>query len=407
MASVKIILRKKQNKDGTYPLAVRITKDRKSSYIYTGKSVKLEQWDAEKSRVKKTHPNSARLNNFLTKKQVEAEDKLLEMETQKNNISAKVVKKKLTPVKGASYFEQSELYLVNLRKAGKFNGYSTSKAKVNRFKEFLNGEDIALSDITPSMLLRYKAYLLGTRPIKERTAINHLGIIRSIFSQAIKAGLVDKKYSPFDRDNKDRIVIKYPDNNKLGLSLEEVKRIEGLELEKGSHLHHSRNVWLFSFYFAGMRISDVFRTRWSDFRDNRLHYTMGKNNKSGSLKVPAKVMGIIEQYEHLKENDNDFIFPELKGLENSKDKFELQRQIYLANNNINDGLKEIAAIAEISLPLTMHIARHTFGNIAGDKIPVKMLQKLYRHSSILTTMGYQSNFIHKDADEALEAVIGD
>lgn len=54
----------------------------------------------------------------------------------------------------------------------------------------------------------------------------------------------------------------------------------------------------------------------------------------------------------------------------------------------------------------MHIARHTFDNISGDRIPLQMLQKLYRHSSITTTIGYQSNFIHKDADEALEAVIG-
>jgi hypothetical protein len=53
----------------------------------------------------------------------------------------------------------------------------------------------------------------------------------------------------------------------------------------------------------------------------------------------------------------------------------------------------------------MHIARHTFGNISGDKIPIQMLQKLYRHSDIKTTMGYQANFIHKDADDALDAVI--
>ena len=32
-----------------------------------------------------------------------------------------------------------------------------------------------------------------------------------------------------------------------------------------------------------------------------------------------------------------------------------------------------------------------------------MLQKLYRHSDIKTTIGYQAN---KDADEALDAVIG-
>jgi phage antirepressor YoqD-like protein len=33
------------------------------------------------------------------------------------------------------------------------------------------------------------------------------------------------------------------------------------------------------------------------------------------------------------------------------------------------------------------------------------LQKLYRHSSITTTIGYQSNFINKKADDALDAVL--
>ena len=60
---------------------------------------------------------------------------------------------------------------------------------------------------------------------------------------------------------------------------------------------------------------------------------------------------------------------------------------------------------EINKNITMHISRHTFGNISGDKIPIQMLQRLYRHSSITTTIGYQASFIHKDADEALDAVL--
>jgi len=39
MASVKIVLRKKLSKDGTYPLAIRVTKDRKTTYIYLGQQL--------------------------------------------------------------------------------------------------------------------------------------------------------------------------------------------------------------------------------------------------------------------------------------------------------------------------------------------------------------------------------
>lgn len=53
----------------------------------------------------------------------------------------------------------------------------------------------------------------------------------------------------------------------------------------------------------------------------------------------------------------------------------------------------------------MHIARHSFGHIAGEKIHPLKLQKLYRHSDLKTTLNYQANFIHADADEALDSVV--
>lgn len=55
--------------------------------------------------------------------------------------------------------------------------------------------------------------------------------------------------------------------------------------------------------------------------------------------------------------------------------------------------------------VTMHIARHSFGKIAGDTIAPTTAQKLFRHSSLATTIGYMNNFIHKDEDEALDNVI--
>ena len=83
MASVNIVLRRKATKDGTFPLAIRITKERKSSYIFVGQSISEKDWDEIKERVKKSHPNSARLNNMLVAKLAEANDKLLETETNK------------------------------------------------------------------------------------------------------------------------------------------------------------------------------------------------------------------------------------------------------------------------------------------------------------------------------------
>jgi integrase len=184
--------------------------------------------------------------------------------------------------------------LHNLKETGKYNRYTADKPRVSHFKDFLNGSDIAFSDITISLLEQFKVYLKSVLKIGDRTIMNHLVVVRSVFSQAMKAGIVDVRFYPFGAG---KIQIKFPDSLKIGLSPEEVKAIEQADLPIGSNAHHARNLWLFSFYLAGMRVSDVFRLKWSDIHGDRLHYSMGKNAKGGSLKVPEKVLEILSQYE--------------------------------------------------------------------------------------------------------------
>mgnify|MGYP003655219167 CR=1 FL=1 len=57
-------------------------------------------------------------------------------------------------------------------------------------------------------------------------------------------GIVDQKNYPF---GKGKIQIRFPETEKIGLTIEEVQKIESLEnLTKMEG--HSRNAWLFSFY---------------------------------------------------------------------------------------------------------------------------------------------------------------
>jgi len=400
MATVKIVLRKKKNKDGTYPLTLRITKERKSSFIHLGQSIKLSDWNEKDNLVKKSHPNSVRLNNFLIKKLSDATNSMLDVETQRADANVGAVKKKIKPTAGPTFFAQAESYLQRLQSSGKYNQYTADKPRVKHFKEFV-GSDISLQEITPVLLERFKGYVRATLQLSERSAVNHLVMVRSVFSQAIKDHVVDPKYYPF---GKGKVKIKFPESVKIGLSPEEIKSLETVVLFDKKQ-NHARNLWLFSFYLAGIRISDVLRMRWSDIQDGRLNYAMGKNNKAGSLKMPEKAIKIIEHYKREKQSEGDLIFPELKGC-NFNDKFTLERTIAFKTSAIDKCLRNyVAPKCGIKKRLTMHIARHTFGNLSGDRIPIQMLQKLYRHSSIVTTIGYQASFINKDTDNALNNVI--
>ena len=429
MATAKIVLRKKKNTDGTFPLALRITKDRKSSYVYLGYRCQEKDWDATAQRVRKSHPNAQRLNTFLMQTLADAGNVMLDFDMQRKQSSAKTLKKKIKPTGESMFFARAALYLDRMKEAGNYNCWSPETSRVRLFKEFvlgteaiedelpkrkglrkhppcagvLPGTDVPFQHIDVALLTQFKIYLKAQRKISDRTIANYLITIQTIFSHAIKEGVLDEKCFPF---GKDKIRIKLPKSQKVGLTKDDVERLETITLIDPLHAA-ARDLWLTSFYFAGMRAGDVLQMKWSDIREGRLYYTMGKNNKPVSLKVPDKAKEILERYKADQTGAEDDVFPFLKDLPDTLDTFTRKQRISKKKKKCDRLLREhIAPAAKITGKLSLHIARHTFATLAGDKIPIQMLQKLYRHSDIKTTLGYQANFINQDADEALDRVVG-
>ncbi len=444
MASVKIILWKHdKKKDGSCPLALRITKNRKPRYIFTGEYIFEKDWDTKASKVKKSHPNSTRLNNLLLKKLSEAHATLLETEIRDENLTTKQIQTKVKR-KGSnvSFFQLASDRIKDKYEKGTFSVARAELSILHNIQEFLiynpadpkllvidkirerrknriskarkyqnsvtdeirffsKNKNLLFQDINNSFINKYKIFCSSYLEQKTRTITNQLIFIRTLYNSAIKEGIANKKDYPFAGENEK---IKIKSSNKIGLTKREIEKIENLQLEPNTPIWHTKNVFLFSYYFAGVRISDVLELKWFNFVDGRLYYEMNKNEKPVSLKIPEKALGILSLYAKSKENNADYVFPFLKKADqnNKEDIFIKTRN---ASKLFNKYLKRIAEKCNIEKNLSNHIARHTFGNIAGDKINPLMLQKLYRHSNLKTTINYQANFIHKEADDALDMVL--
>jgi integrase/recombinase XerD len=400
-SSIKITLRKKANKEGLYPLAIRITKNRKATFVYTGYYLDIKHWDEKNKRVKKSHPISTRLNNLLLNKLSEASKTVIDLQSSNQDFSSKEIKKSIVKPLGEETFNSvSKRFLEELLENKKLSRLNSDKPRIKHVIEFAKSESLYFNEINEDFLNRFMSYLRIKRKNSERSIVNNLIVIRTLFNRAIKEGIVEQKLYPF---GKDKIKIRFPESEKIGLTIEEVKKIENLE-DLSLQENHARNVWLFSFYCAGMRLGDVLKIKWSDIIDKRLHYQMNKNSKRLSIPLSEKVSVILESYKKDKSKSDDFIFPELK-VANLKSAQDVLTKTKTATKKFNKFLESIAKKTEIDKKVTMHIARHTFGNISGDKISIQILQKLYRHSHISTTMNYQSNFMHKEEDEALDKVI--
>jgi integrase len=399
-----------------------------------------KDWNDVKGMVRRTHPNSKKLNNFLLKKLTETNDIYFDS---KRKITPKQIKQKLKGPGGSTSFfnlavkrleakyakgifsvAKSELsILYNLEEFLNFRNTENKKVIISQIRDrrleriskgrkgelqfsdslihFKKNKKLVFQDITEGFLEKYKTFCSVYLEQKTRTITNQLIFIRTLFNIAIRDGIIDSEFYPFAGDKEK---IKIGSGHKIGLSIEEVERIEALKLEYDTSIWHTKNVWLIAFYFAGIRISDIAKLKWSDFKDGRLLYMMDKNEKPVSLKIPEKAMTILNLYKKTQFNNRGYVFPFMKDADLSSKEI-IFRKTRNATKLLNKYLKRIAEMCNIEKNLSNHIARHTFGNIAGDSIHPLMLQKLYRHSDLKTTLNYQANFIHKDADDALDSVV--
>ncbi len=402
MASLKILLYKSnKNSDGQYPIALRIIKNRIPKYINIT-WIDEKHWNAKDRVVKKSHINHLQINNKADSKLALARNLITnyESENKEYDLDRLVQRVKGNRV-GIGFFRIADEHLSYLKKTKKLGTIRSVKYHVQRFRDFTKDENITFEEINTRLLKRFIAYL-EEHGYKSTTISSNLSFIRNMYNNAIDEDLVKADLYPFGK--KSSIKIKNTSTAKIGLNTDELKRFENVELEVGSKIWHTQKVFLFSFYLAGMRIGDVLTMKWSEIQNGRLYYSMNKNTKYDSLQLPKKALEILEHYKPLKKRANDVVFPYLKDV-NLKNIEVLDKKVDNAKSTFNYYLKRIAKKAEIQKTISCHIARHSFGNISGAKIPVQSLQKLYRHSDIQTTINYQSNFDHSKTDEALNNVL--
>src|SRR5690606_1028639 len=124
-----------------------------------------------------------------------------------------------------------------------------------------------------ALLRKFETFLLHEDKKAPRTVVNYLMVIRTVYNRAISDAQASKDLYPF---GKGKIQIKFPQSEKIGLSIDEVKLLENSN-ELSPPQQHAVNLWLLSFYFAGIRFGDLLLLKWDDFKDERLYYRMNKN----------------------------------------------------------------------------------------------------------------------------------
>ncbi|MFY7671619.1 phage integrase SAM-like domain-containing protein [Tenacibaculum sp. MEBiC06402] len=386
-----------KKKNGTQAIRLRIfTSSRDSQYIDAGVSVKNSQWDSKKELVKKhalEEQLNAKLNTLKTRVQ--------KLYYENKGISAK----RLLQIYKANVhydtesftdFYQSIIDEDKLKK--KFRTAKTKQHYLDKLKMF--SSYVAFSDINHKFLKDYEIWMLK-RDNRKNTIASNLRSIITVLNVAVRNGLIKENLARGYKIEKENTV-------KQTLNLDEIQKIDELEIPKRHKaMNVARDMFLFCFYSAGMRFTDMCLLKWKNIKEDNIVYTMNKvKDRVGSTRtIPLnpKSKAILEKYKGL---NNTFVFPPLYKAE-FKDQEQIEYIIYIKNNNLNRALKIVADHCDIDKRVSMHMGKHSFADYAvKSEVSLLMISKLLGHTRLETTQHYLKDFYHKEESDTINKLFG-
>jgi len=121
---------------------------------------------------------------------------------------------------------------------------------------------LEFNDITVRWLEDYQTYFLN-KGLALNTISKEEDMIKTVMFRAIKEDLFSMNNNPFFK-----FKLHYTKVKRTKLNIEEIRRIEALELKEGSLIWHTKNYFLFSYLCCGIRLGTSavfgFQTLWKE-----------------------------------------------------------------------------------------------------------------------------------------------
>ncbi|MFK8281616.1 tyrosine-type recombinase/integrase [Capnocytophaga cynodegmi] len=391
-------LREYKKQNGTQAIRLRFfTSAKDIQYVDTGISVLKTHWDSKKQIIKK-HPLEESLNASLVA--LLNEIKILYYKNE--GISAKrllQIYKNSKKYNENSFFNFFEEVINEMTIKESFYSVQVYKAVFNKLKEF--SSFLNFSDINPIWAKDYQQWAIK-KGNKLNTANANLKVVKAVLNKAVRLEIIDK--NPLRNYE-----MKYTNTSKDFLTYEEIKKIEKAVFpERNRNWSLARDVFLFSFFSAGMRFGDICKLKWENITENEIVYVMGKSIKRSGAKrflpLNSKTLNILEKY---KNSNSVFVFPMLNGLEKA-DKQRIVSRISSCNLDLNRALKKIAKFVFIEKNLSLHISKHSFADYAvKNNVDLLHISKLLGHTKLATTEHYLKDFYNKEQAEVMNKLFGE
>ncbi len=393
---------RRKKKDGTHSLRLRVTINRQSFEIGSGYSLKLESWDEKRQQVKKKSKefsNVARINNLLTHRKAEILDKLTKMDEEGSltTLSTQGIKEQITGKKRQNLtYEFWHDLIEEMKMAGSVGNARVYNMVLNSVKNFTN-KDFPLQQITFAWLKKYEAWYLSRQNSQGKpNTINGLGVnmrtIRAVINRAIKQNILSQDHYPFKN-----YTIRKEATRKRAISTLDLVKLKNVT-PKTERQKKAKRYFFMSYYLMGASFIDLAFLKYENIKNGRIEYKRRKTGRLHSIKVSEKLEELLRPF--LQDNtksDDDFLLPILSKNQTIEQQYTAARD---EMRRYNRSLKELGKMAELSIPLTSYVARHSYATIAKYQgMPTSLISEALGHSTEEVTQIYLASFEQNVLDD--------
>lgn len=334
-ASVKLLLKKnKKNALGKYPIYLRITSNRKTSFISTGHFIEKNQWDEKNELVKESNKQCEFINTDILNRKKQILDEILQAAIDKRFKSASAIKQVVAD-ELKNIFKFSEKLQVEVKGRRSESTIGNYKKHMKKLKEYSVDEALLFDHITPDYLRSFESWLRSNVNAREgRDPNNYIAAImrtvRSHFNEAVSRGITNNY--PFGKNR--YLLPTETTGNKDFLSMSELMKWHEFTFETVHETHREVALYFLFGCYTGLRLSD-----WREFAEGKLR------QKNISLKATKnKVWVNVPLHDRLVE-----VIKKMKEI-----------PLTITEPTVNRNLKTIADYLKIKKRLSTHSARRTF-----------------------------------------------
>jgi integrase len=383
---------------GNIPVYMRITVNSVRTEISINREFDPARWNTKAGRATGTKEDARALNAYLETMLLQVHEAHRELTAAKEEITAEKIRNKLLgkgehkPKFFLEIFAEHNKQMVKLIERGEYakgtlthfeTTYTHTKAfiqwKYNQEGRTIN--DVTIDKIDYSFISDFE-YYLKAEVCAHNTAMKYLGDFKKIILLCVRRRWLPSDpflgYKMSRRDVQKDFLIDQ--------ELEAIAKKEFLT----ERLTLVRDIFLFSCY-TGLAYADVKKLKRTEIRigvDGKKWLFIQRQKSTTPSPVPLLPipLSIIEKYKrHPRCLHKDLVLP------------------ILTNQKMNEYLKEIADLCQITKVLTFHTARHTFATTVtlNNNVPIESVSKMLGHKNLKQTQHY-AKILNKKVSEDME-----